>query len=446
MQDIWCHIHSLMTLRDAARAACVSHAFQNSWKCYPNLIFNTRTVVLRDGMDFACRVDHILKKHSGIGVKTFELNFPFFYKSDAYKYLHRWLEIVVKPGIEKLTLAIPEIEEVNFPCQVLSDANVSSMWYLNLAYCAFRPTVRLGCLRSLTVLFLDCVRITGDELGYIVSSCVALEHLELRECSEITYLKIPSQLQRLSSVHVLECHKLRTIKIEAPNICRFHFTTFHHVQFSLGESLQLKNLEMLCCRLLYYALEELPSIAPNLETFSIFSFHEVVNTTMALAPSKFLHLKYLSISIRGDYDYFSLISFLDAAPSLETFTLNVLIQQKCIDELLSKDPTHLRKLPGYRLDKLKTVKISRFCSSKSLVELTCHILENSASLERLALDTTGGGLRCSDRRSRKCSFLHRSMDAHTAVLVIGKYIVGKVRPRVKLDVVEPCIWCHTLDP
>uniref|UniRef100_R7WDI8 At1g61320/AtMIF1 LRR domain-containing protein n=1 Tax=Aegilops tauschii TaxID=37682 RepID=R7WDI8_AEGTA len=290
--DIWCHIHSLMTLRDAARAACVSHAFQNSWKCYPNLIFNTRTVVLRDGMDFACRVDHILKKHSGIGVKTFELNFPFFYKSDAYKYLHRWLEIVVKPGIEKLTLAIPEIEEVNFPCQVLSDAN-----------------------------------------------------------------------------------------------------------FSLGESLQLKNLEMLCCRLLYYALEELPSIAPNLETFSIFSFHEVV-----------------------------------------------LIQQKCIDELLSKDPTHLRKLPGYRLDKLKTVKISRFCSSKSLVELTCHILENSASLERLALDTTGGGLRCSDRRSRKCSFLHRSMDAHTAVLVIGKYIVGKVRPRVKLDVVEPCIWCHTLDP
>ncbi|XBH71223.1 hypothetical protein VPH35_098708 [Triticum aestivum] len=337
--DIWCHIHSLMTLRDAARAACVSHAFQNSWKCYPNLIFNTRTVVLRDGMDFACRVDLILKKHSGIGVKTFELNFPFFYKSDAYKYLHRWLEIVVKPGIEKLTLAIPEIEEVNFPCQVLSDAN-----------------------------------------------------------------------------------------------------------FSLGESLQLKNLEMLCCRLLYYALEELPSIAPNLETFSIFSFHEVVNTTMALAPSKFLHLKYLSISIRGDYDYFSLISFLDAAPSLETFTLNVLIQQKCIDELLSKDPTHLRKLPGYRLDKLKTVKISRFCSSKSLVELTCHILENSASLERLALDTTGGGLRCSDRRSRKCSFLHRSMDAHTAVLVIGKYIVGKVRPRVKLDVVEPCIWCRTLDP
>lgn len=46
---------------------------------------------------------------------------------------------------------------------------------------------------------------------------------------------------------------------------------------------------------------------------------------MALAPSKFFHLKYLSISIHvhGDYDNFSLVSFLGAAPSLETFILNV---------------------------------------------------------------------------------------------------------------------------
>ncbi|KAM0857956.1 hypothetical protein ACQ4PT_048141 [Festuca glaucescens] len=31
-EDIWCHIHSLMTLRDAARASCVSHAFLCSWR------------------------------------------------------------------------------------------------------------------------------------------------------------------------------------------------------------------------------------------------------------------------------------------------------------------------------------------------------------------------------------------------------------------------------
>lgn len=31
MQDIWCHIHSLMPIQDAARAACVSQTFFNSF-------------------------------------------------------------------------------------------------------------------------------------------------------------------------------------------------------------------------------------------------------------------------------------------------------------------------------------------------------------------------------------------------------------------------------
>lgn len=122
------------------------------------------------------------------------------------------------------------------------------------------------------------------------------------------------------------------------------------------------------------------------------------------------------------------------------------MQPEHTDELLSEDPSHLRKMLGYRHDKLKKVKISRFYSSKSLIELTCHILENSASLECLTLDTTSAGLRCSDREFCKCSFLDRAKEAHTTVLVIGKYIMGKVCSRVKLDVVEPCIWCHTLDP
>lgn len=196
--------------------------------------------------------------------------------------IHRWLEIVVKPGIEKLTLVMPEREAVNFPCHVLFDGNGSSIWYLQLTYCAFRPTVSLGCLRlrCLTVLHLECVGITGDEIGYIFSSCVALERLELSRCFDITCLKIPFQLQRLSNLHLLNGPKLRMIKIEAPNIYRFCFITFGQVEVSLGESLRLKNLEMLDCRPLCYALEELPSIAPNLETFSIYSSREVYSKTL----------------------------------------------------------------------------------------------------------------------------------------------------------------------
>ncbi|KAI4988928.1 hypothetical protein ZWY2020_036245 [Hordeum vulgare] len=147
---------------------------------------------------------------------------------------------------------------------------------------------------------------------------------------------------------------------------------------------------------------------------------------MAFAPSKFLHLKHLSISIAVPYDYLSLASFLEAAPSLETLKLNVLIMLPPADELLLEDPSQLRQMPGYRHGKLQSVKTSRFCSSKSMVELTSHILENSVSLECLTLDTTGCSLTCSGDRSTRRFGLVRPREADKAVLVIEKYIKGKV--------------------
>ncbi|VAI34409.1 unnamed protein product [Triticum turgidum subsp. durum] len=264
-------------------------------------------------------------------------------------------------------------------------------------------------MRSLTVLHFDRVAVTGDELGYLFSSCVASEQLKLRRCSKITCLKIPFEMQRLSYLQVSVCHKLRTIKNEAPNICSFDFLG-DRIEISLGDSLQLKNLDVLCNNVLRYAREEFPSSAPNLETLSIFSRHEVANTAMAFAPSKFLHLKHLSISLAVAYDYLSLVYFLDAAPSLETFKLHVLIGLRPADELRLEDPSHLRQIPGYRHDKLRSVKIST----------------------------------CSGDGSTRCSGLVRPWEADKAVLAIEKYIKGKVPSTVKLDVVEPCNRCHVI--
>ena len=53
---------------------------------------------------------------------------------------------------------------------------------------------------------------------------------------------------------------------------------------------------------------------------------QVVGTPML--PSKFLHLRFLGITLCGAafsraYDCFSVVSFIDAAPSLESFVLGV---------------------------------------------------------------------------------------------------------------------------
>lgn len=55
-------------------------------------------------------------------------------------------------------------------------------------------------------------------------------------------------------------------------------------------------------------------------------FLQTVNTPMVLR--RFLQLKYLEIELftpnySPDYDFYSLVSFLDASPALETFILRV---------------------------------------------------------------------------------------------------------------------------
>lgn len=129
--------------------------------------------------DFTSKVHHIMKNHSGIGVKIF--NVEFF---DCFNtcYLDSWLQIAVTPGIEELTLSLPSSyseDYCNFPCSLLFESSGNLIRYLNLSESAFRPTVGLGCLRSPTRLHLCSVHITGDELGCLLSNSSALEQLTL---------------------------------------------------------------------------------------------------------------------------------------------------------------------------------------------------------------------------------------------------------------------------
>uniref|UniRef100_A0A0E0IFK1 At1g61320/AtMIF1 LRR domain-containing protein n=1 Tax=Oryza nivara TaxID=4536 RepID=A0A0E0IFK1_ORYNI len=182
--------------------------------------------------------------------------------------------------------------------------------------------------------------------------------------------------------------RLRVIESNAPNLSSLSFSG--NVKLSLGDPLQVKRLSMIHPKVVCYARAELPSVMPNLETLAIYSNDEVVNTPML--PTKFLYLKHLTISVSSaasfntSYDYFSLVSFLDASPSLETLILNV-SQEHMKHESVLGDSSPLRQMPEHRHCYLKSVKMTGFSSAKNLIELTCYILKNTVSLECLILDT-----------------------------------------------------------
>jgi hypothetical protein len=132
MQDVWRHIHSLMPMDAAARAACLSHAFLSSWRCYPKLILSSQTVLKRNG-NLSWRIESIPKNHTGIGVKILRLQLRDEYT--CFPHIDRWLKFAVRPGIEEPTLVTPFIcRKYSFPCSVLSAGVRSSIRSLDLFF------------------------------------------------------------------------------------------------------------------------------------------------------------------------------------------------------------------------------------------------------------------------------------------------------------------------
>ncbi|KAM0854510.1 hypothetical protein ACQ4PT_050390 [Festuca glaucescens] len=324
-EDMWHHIHSLMPLRDAARAACLSQSFRYSWKHHPNLILSRETLGLDEcvhqketAMDFRSKIDHILRNHSGNGLRKLKLRMVPNYNAKDSDYIDRWLQIAVTSAIEELNLTMSiKSHKYKFPCTLLSNGMGDSLRYLYLADCAFHPTPELCCLRSLTKLELLMVRTTGDELWSLLSSSPALERLSLNCCNKVSYLKIPCHLQRLSHVEVHECRKLRVIESKAPNLSRFHFLGKLKVQISLGETLQVKNLHMNCTD---FGCDTRAELACSMLS------REVINSPNVY--SKFLELKSLNITLGElpfgrSFDCSSLVSLFGASLSLETFISHV---------------------------------------------------------------------------------------------------------------------------
>ena len=288
MQEIWHYIHSLVPMRSAARAACVSHAFQRSRRCHPNLTFTMEELCseeisgkwIEDSDDkryrseYNKKIDHILENHGGARVKTFKLDFYGPSKTKSYNRLNTWLQIAVTPGIEELDLTLScDKAKFKFPCTHLSGSGRDSLQYLHLDNCVLRPKPEF-CLKSLTMLILRGVHITGDGLGCILSNSFALERLNLLCCNDIIRLEIPCLLQRLSTLDVYGCSSLQVIENKAPNISTFRFRGTQ-VQLSLGELLQVKNVDLGNSCAISYAIDKLPSYAPNVETLTIHSGSEV---------------------------------------------------------------------------------------------------------------------------------------------------------------------------
>ncbi|KAJ1257650.1 hypothetical protein BS78_10G011800 [Paspalum vaginatum] len=388
----------------------------------------------------------IVNNHSGTGVKTLKLLLRPCGSVITGNQLDNWLQAAVKPGIAELAMDLPLNSDLsfNFPCSLLSCA-ASSLQSLSLSSCAFCPTLMIGCLGNLRKVCPRAVRITEEELGCLFFCAISLEKLEVSQCDGITCLKIPSHLQQLSFLQVFLCRNLRVVEIYAPKVSTFSFTG-PPTKISISNSSQMKNMTMdgqFYCGMFHHTLTKLHSIASNLQTLVLLSSKEAFG--LPAQTDKFLHLRRLKISCVGMecFDFFSLVSFLRVCPALEHFFLSAcgpyVVPQDSNLEDSGADSSQISSVTDFHLDNLKKVSIIGFCSSRSLIKLTCQILKTSSSLQCIVLDTTRGY-----DNSGICRNMDKKavMESLRSAEAIKRYVKGKVPSRVKLEVLEPCTRCH----
>ncbi|XP_025876418.2 uncharacterized protein [Oryza sativa Japonica Group] len=498
-EDIWQHIHSRMPMRDAARAACVSHRFLRFWRGYPTVTIDQETLGLSSQRFWITsedeRGEYILTKAQKVLesrlsgstiVQSLKLDLSTFRKAIvsatvAGGLLDCWLRAFVKPGIVDITVLLPKCEddddcyyyyghdclpEYTFPCSLLSDDEdkITSLQSLSLSSCGFHPTegmtTLLGCWKSMSTVCLHRVAITDEELGFFLAGCLVLERLDLSFCNSIGALKIPSALRRLRSLRVRSCRMLRTIESGAPMLATVWYDGWPLLRFWLGGALETTHLEVHATRMgdvIQYAGSKLPSAALNLETLVLSTVYERLKAPVM--HDKFQQLKHLVICLGqstmfcAGYDFLSLASFVDACPALETFILRIAYGIRWYNDQNRGNPDDGASCRGREASKLRNggivgnlrkVTITGFCSANSLVELTCHILVIAAlSLEHLTLDTSPGyDRKCSSYdRCRKMS-TEALREAETALAAARKYVEPKVPDSVNLMVLGPCGRCH----
>lgn len=113
------------------------------------------------------------------------------------------------------------------------------------------------------------------------------------------------------------------------------------------------------------------------------------------------------------------------------------------DSILDGEPTDLRRILHDGHANLQNVTITGFNSTKSMIELTTHILENAPSLKCITLDTAHFSGK-NHLAMGECSPMMRGgiLEARRAFEAARRHIAGKIPSFVEYKFLEPCRHCH----
>ncbi|RWR81288.1 F-box/FBD/LRR-repeat protein [Cinnamomum micranthum f. kanehirae] len=214
-EDVMNLILVRLPIRDAVRTGILSKKWRYKWVNIPDIVFNEGCLMKgKSKTKHASAVDHVLLSHVGPICKFSCMSYV-----PGGSHFDRWILILSKKGIKKLSLKVNLLEKRYYvPSSIF---NCQELCHLELFYCILKVPPTFKGFHNLLVLDLDN-SISEDDIEYLISKCPLLERLKL-------YAEF-----------------FKRFHIHAPNLRYLEFYGFFR-DLSIGSSPLLTNMSLDFC-------------------------------------------------------------------------------------------------------------------------------------------------------------------------------------------------------
>lgn len=215
-------LSSLRCSKDVARITVLSKKWRSIWASFISFDFDQKKFKASEGYHidkFITYVENTLatKLESMRIIQKFKLSLCETSKKLNLR-INEWLSAAINKHVRELEIHVEEKRKKHYmvPDIVFTAKKLTS---LKLYGCKFHSTIvfDLGNLKELSI---KNSHINGDVMHSFILGCPLVEDLRLVHCAGIGHLNI-STLDKLRTLEIHECHGLRLVNVNLPNLVSF---------------------------------------------------------------------------------------------------------------------------------------------------------------------------------------------------------------------------------